>query len=73
MKCLKIRKNLQKNYNSFFDFDGFNDNIGNRIDKTLINYFNDNNNDYFVNYFVKEYKKYTIPLFIIVGNGSKKK
>ena len=62
-----------ENHKSFFDFDGFNDNIWNRIVKTQINYFNDNNKDYFINYFVKEYKKYTNPLFIIVDNESKKK
>ena len=53
-----------------FSFDDFNEGNINRIGKIVILYFFDENINSFLNYFIKEYNQFKLPIMTIVGKKS---
>ena len=68
---IKNTKQFLFDHDGFEDFDDFNECSKNRTGKIVILYFIDENKNNFINYFIKEYNQFCLPLFIIVGTETK--
>ena len=69
-EILENTKKFLKDHDGFKDFDDFNEGNINRKGKIVILYFFDENINSFLNYFIKEYNQFKLPIMTIVGKKS---